>query len=43
VDYLSDNFFFSNDRAKGLLSRQPRHSLSEGIKEMISFYEKKDR
>ncbi len=41
VTYFSEDIFFDNSRAKNLLNWQPRYSLSEGIDDMIAFYEKK--
>jgi nucleoside-diphosphate-sugar epimerase len=41
VTYFSEDLFFDNARARNLLNWQPRYSLSEGIDEMIAFYEKK--
>lgn len=42
VTFFSENLFFDNARARNLLSWQPRYSLSEGIDDMIAFYEKKN-
>ena len=41
VTYFSEDLFFDNARAINLLNWQPRYSLSEGIDDMIAFYEKK--
>jgi len=41
VTYFSEDLFFDNGRARNLLNWQPRDSLSEGVDEMIAFYEKK--
>lgn len=42
VTFFSENLFFDNARARNLLNWQPRYSLSEGIDDMIAFYEKKN-
>jgi UDP-glucose 4-epimerase len=41
VTYFSEDLFFDNARARNLLNWQPRYSLSEGIDDMMAFYEKK--
>ena len=41
VTYFSEDLFFDNARARNLLNWQPRYSLSEGVDDMITFYEKK--
>ena len=42
VTYFSEDLFFDNARAKNLLNWQTRYSLSEGIDDMIAYYEKKN-
>ncbi len=42
VTYFSEDLFFDNARARNLLNWQPHYSLSEGIDDMIAFYEKKN-
>ena len=42
IAYFSENLFFDNARARNLLNWQPHYSLSEGIDDMIAFYEKKN-
>ena len=41
VAYFSEDLFFDNVRARNLLNWQPRYSLSEGVDDMITYYEKK--
>ena len=41
VTYFSEDLFFDNARAAKLLNWQPQFSLSEGIDDMIAFYEKR--
>ena len=41
VAYFSEALFFDNVRARSLLNWQPRYSLSEGVDDMITYYEKK--
>jgi nucleoside-diphosphate-sugar epimerase len=42
ITYFSENLFFDNDRARNLLNWQPHYSLSDGINDMVAFYEKKN-
>jgi nucleoside-diphosphate-sugar epimerase len=42
VTYFSEDLFFDNAKARNLLNWQPQYSLSEGIDDMIAFYEKKN-
>ncbi len=38
LNYFSNDLFFDNSRAKGLLNWQPEFSLLDGVKEMVKFY-----